>query len=172
METLVYRVVADYGLRDSNPWSGIVPGDVVRLADTVRIAERSFVPAFLVSDTGRRSRFPTFLPLEDLGRVLDVVGAETLASYDARLRLQSARHMLVAAVDEIVQLSGAESAKDALRDELARWTVGTSDGEALDILATYLRETPEWSGGDFCELSAETISRTGRSLEGSESDGS
>lgn len=40
-----------------------------------------------------------------------------------------------------------------------------NDAEALDKLAAYLRDVPDWNGGDFCELAADMISRTGRSLD-------
>ena len=40
-----------------------------------------------------------------------------------------------------------------------------TDRQALDILAEYLRDHEQWNGGDFCELAANVIPRTGRSLE-------
>lgn len=40
-----------------------------------------------------------------------------------------------------------------------------SDADALDELAAYLRETDQWNGGDFCEIAAVALRRTGRSIE-------
>lgn len=40
----------------------------------------------------------------------------------------------------------------------------TSDAAALDVLAEYLRETPDWNGGDFCELAARVVAETGREV--------
>ena len=38
------------------------------------------------------------------------------------------------------------------------------DARALNEMAAYLRENESWNGGDFCELAAEAIARTGRKL--------
>lgn len=40
-----------------------------------------------------------------------------------------------------------------------------SDDDAIGRLAAYLRDTPDWNGGDFCDLAASTIRATGRSLD-------
>lgn len=48
--------------------------------------------------------------------------------------------------------------KDALPAQADR------DAAALNEMAAYLRENESWNGGDFCELAAEAIARTGRRL--------
>ncbi len=39
-----------------------------------------------------------------------------------------------------------------------------TDSEALNRLAAYLQTVEDWNGGDFCELAADLIERTGRSI--------
>lgn len=38
------------------------------------------------------------------------------------------------------------------------------DADALDTLAAYLRDNSDWNGGDFCELAADVVTRTGRTI--------
>ena len=38
------------------------------------------------------------------------------------------------------------------------------DARALNKLSAYLRENEQWNGGDFCELAATEIARTGRRI--------
>ncbi len=135
-DALAYRVAKDYGLRDSNPWSGIVPGDVVGVAkDLVPLSGSANVVLWLVSDSGRRSRFPTFVPVADLFDILDESTETTVGEYRNGLALQRAEHEARSAIRVLAVVRGEDFVRALVDEEIPTDFAGRTmdaDGDVRD----------------------------------------